>query len=251
MISFVIPAHNESAEIGACLEAIHAAAQGVLVSGDSNGEQSGAGQRAYEVIVVDDASADDTAAIAEAQGARVIRVEHRQIAATRNAGAAQARGDVLIFVDADTHIDETVLRGALTALEAGAVGGGAGVRVDEELPASARYLLPAILAIWRRTGWAAGCFFYCRRADFEAVGGFDERYYASEEIHLSRALKRRGRFEVLKTPVLTSGRKWRLYTPKEQRRTMFRLLFGGFRVTRKREGLDLWYDGRRENKPRR
>ncbi|MEE4173816.1 MAG: glycosyltransferase [Xanthomonadales bacterium] len=235
MISFIIPAHNEAAEIGACLEAIHAAAA--------------ANSATYEIIVVDDASDDDTAAIAESHGARTVRVEHRQIAATRNAGAAQARGEILVFVDADTQIDDAVLNDALAALEAGAVGGGAGIRIDEALPAPGRYLLPVVLTIWRWTGWAAGCFLYCRRADFEAVGGFDERYYASEEIHLSRALKRRGPFKVLKTSVLTSGRKFRLYDTGEQWRTMLRLAFGGFRAARKREGLELWYDGRREDKP--
>ncbi len=233
MISFVVPAHNESAELGACLAAMNTAANAV--------------GRPFEIIVVDDSSTDDTADIAREHGARVVRVEHRQIAATRNSGAAEARGDILIFVDADTWIDEAVLHDALAALDGGAIAGGAGIRIEGALPSPGRYLIPPILAIWRMTGWAAGCFVYCRRADFEAVGGFDERYYASEEIHLSRALKKRGRFEVLKTPVVTSGRKWRLYSPKEQWRTMLHLAFGGLRATRKREGLDLWYDGRRES----
>lgn len=236
MISFIVPAHNEAAEIGACLDAIETAAR----AGDP---------LEFETIVVDDASTDDTAAIAESRGARVVPVTHRQIAATRNAGAAAASGGTLIFVDADTRLNVQVLQGALAALATGAVGGGAGVRFEDGLPAPGRYLLPALIAAWRLTGWAAGCFVYCRRTDFEAVGGFDERYYASEEIHLSRALKKRGRFVVLKAAVLTSGRKFRLYSVREQWQVFFRLLLGGLPAARRRKGLELWYDGRREQAP--
>ena len=88
MISFIVPAHNEEAWVGRCVSAIR------------NGVES-LGQP-HEIIVVDDASSDATAAIARKQGAQVVRVEHRQIAATRNAGAQQSRGDILFFVDADT-----------------------------------------------------------------------------------------------------------------------------------------------------
>ncbi|MEM1081821.1 MAG: glycosyltransferase [Pseudomonadota bacterium] len=232
MISFVIPAHNEAAEMAGCLAAIHTAALAVA--------------HPYEVIVVDDASTDDTAAIAIGHHAEVVRVDHRQIAATRNAGAAAASGESLVFVDADTQINETVLRKTLTALTAGAVGGGARIQLKGKLTYTQRLVMRIMMAIWRLTGWAAGCFIYCRRADFEAVGGFDERYYASEEIHLSRALMRRGKFKLLSTPVLTSARKLHLYSHKEQWRTVRHLLVGGLPAARRRSGLEFWYDSRRE-----
>src|SRR5258708_8702482 len=73
VISFVVPAYNEEKYLAATLAAIHEAAR-------SAGEP-------YEVVVANDASTDATAAIAEAGGARVVSVEKRQIAATRNAGA--------------------------------------------------------------------------------------------------------------------------------------------------------------------
>ena len=88
MISFIVPAHNEEAWVGRCVSAIRNGAE-------SLGEP-------HEIIVVDDASSDATASIARQQGAQVVRVEHRQIAATRNTGARQAHGDILFFVDADT-----------------------------------------------------------------------------------------------------------------------------------------------------
>src|SRR5206468_11328581 len=88
MISFIVPAHNEELLIGQALSALLKAAQ--------------ANREFFEIIVVDDASTDRTAAIAREHNVRVISVNHRQIAATRNAGARQARGEYLFFVDADT-----------------------------------------------------------------------------------------------------------------------------------------------------
>lgn len=58
----------------------------------------------HEIIVVDDASTDAAALIARQQGAQVIRVEHRQITATRNAGARRDHGDIFFFVDSDSSV---------------------------------------------------------------------------------------------------------------------------------------------------
>jgi glycosyltransferase involved in cell wall biosynthesis len=74
--------------------------------------------------VVDDASTDSIAQIAQQMGARVIRVEHCHIAAIRNAGAREARGEVFFFVDADTQANEPAVGAALQALCSGAAGGG-------------------------------------------------------------------------------------------------------------------------------
>lgn len=115
-LSFVIPAYNEARLLGSTLRAIDAAARALRLT--------------FELIVVDDASVDRTAEVARAHGARVIPVSFRQIAATRNAGARAAAGDWLVFVDADTIISEAVLREAVAALSAGAVGGGCVVRFD-------------------------------------------------------------------------------------------------------------------------
>src|SRR5438046_1201661 len=99
MLSFIVPAHNEELLLGSSLAAIHAAAR-----------EAGA---QYEVIVVDDASTDGTAQIAESRGARVIPVNYRQIAATRNAGARAAGGEIFVFVDADTLVCTEVIREVL------------------------------------------------------------------------------------------------------------------------------------------
>src|SRR5512142_267294 len=168
MISFVVPAYNEERYLPATLQAIHVAAGGL-------GEP-------YEIVVADDASTDATAAIAREGGARVVRVDNRQIAATRNAGARAARGERLFFVDADTTVDGTLVAAALAALAGGAVGGGAPVRI-EPAPRWARVFMKVFVPLYFGLArWAAGCFVFCTRAAFEAAGGFDERYFASEEI---------------------------------------------------------------------
>lgn len=77
--------------------------------------------RAKRIVVVDDASTDATATVAQQQGAHVVlRVEHRQISATRNAGARQACGDIFFFVDANTLVNVQVIQSALRSVRAGA-----------------------------------------------------------------------------------------------------------------------------------
>ena len=233
MISFVVPAYNEERLLGATLLALHAAARSL--------------DERYEVIVADDASTDRTAAVAEDSGARVVQIARRQIAAVRNAGARAALGDRLVFVDADTIVDEVVVRAAVQALQEGAVGGGAAVRFDGRVPRWANLLLPPVVWAFRVIGIAAGCFLFCRRSAFEAVGGFDETLYGAEEIAMSRALKRRGRFVVLRQSVATSGRKLRTYSALEILRMAARLAVRGPSALRSREGLELWYEDRRED----
>jgi len=232
MISFVIPAFNEEKYLPATLERLFACARAV---GES-----------FEVIVADDASTDRTAEIARSAGARVVSTQNRQIAATRNAGAREAKGDILAFVDADTLVSEAVLRATIDVVRGGAVGGGARVTLDQVSPL-ARWSLAAFVYFYHLSGYAGGCYVFARRDVFEAIGGFDERYFATEEMWLSRALRARGKFVILKEPVVSSGRKLRLYSRWEILAPTFRFFFrGGFAAFRRREGLGIWYEGRRE-----
>lgn len=233
MISFIVPAHNEERLLGATLQAINAVTQ-VL-------------DEQCEVIVVDDSSTDSTADIARAHGAQVVPVAHRQIAATRNAGARAARGEVLVFVDADTLVHEALVRLALQALRSGAVGGGTVVRFDGGMPLYARAMVPLVVKLLQVSRMAAGCFVFCKRSAFEAVGGFDERYFAAEELGLSQALKRQGKFVILREPVLTSGRKLRTHSAREMLTLFGHLVRGGLGAVQQRKGLDLWYAQRRDD----
>jgi hypothetical protein len=108
-------------------------------------------------------------------------------------------------------------------------------------------LLPLVMFWFRRVRWAAGCFLFCTREAFTAVGGFDEAFFGAEELVLSRALKRRGRFVVLRQAVLTSGRKLRTYSGLEVLRMMGRMALRGPSAVRQREGMELWYGPRRED----
>jgi glycosyltransferase involved in cell wall biosynthesis len=233
MISFVIPAYNEEELIGRTLASVKSTAIELGI--------------AFEIIVADDASTDRTAAVAREFGARVISGHRRQIAATRNAGAREARGDHLIFIDADTLVNGPVVRAALEAMGNGAVGGGCAVRFDGRIPRYAAILHPMLTMLFRFAGVACGCFVFCTRAAFEASGGFNEELYASEEVAMSMALKRRGRFVVLRESVTTSGRKLRTYTGAEVLLIFGRFALSGPRSLRKRDGLELWYGKRRED----
>jgi glycosyltransferase involved in cell wall biosynthesis len=231
MLSIIIPAYNEERLIGPTLRAVHAAA--------------GATGAPYEVIVADDASSDRTADIAREHGARVVSVDHRQIAATRNAGARQAQGDQFLFVDADTVVNAAAVRAAVRAMHRGAVGGGCGVRLDRRVPLYGQVLLRVVVLVFRIVRLAGGCFLFCTRDAFEAVGGFDEKLYGSEEITMSRALKQQGRFVVLPEVVTTSGRKLRAYSGLEVLRFLVRMALRGPKAVRQRENMEMWYGPRR------
>ena len=232
MISFVIPAYNEELEIAATLAAIQAAA-------------SRAGQP-HEIIVVNDASTDATLEIAARAGAQVVSINRRQIAAARNAGARAAQGEYLFFIDADTRINGTHITEALTALEAGYTGGSARVALDGFVPIWGRILLLGFSSVYFGLNLVAGAFLFTTRRNFDIVGGFDEQYFAGEEVYFSLALRKLGRFKVLREPILTSGRKLRMYPAKQFLRNFFGVIIAGPRAARSRAKLRLWYDGKRE-----
>jgi glycosyltransferase involved in cell wall biosynthesis len=230
-IYFIIPAHNEERLLGRTLSAIGQAARAL---GES-----------VEVIVVDDASTDRTAAIAQAHGAHVVSVECRQIAATRNAGAREAHGEMLVFVDADTIVTEAAVRAAIATMRGGAVGGGCAFRFDGRLPRYGRVLAAVAVPLYRAFGLASGCFLFCTGEAFRAAGGFDETLFGAEEAAMSRALRRQGRFVILRESVTTSGRKLRAHSGREVLGILLRLALAGRKAVRRRDSLDIWYGERR------
>src|SRR5258706_3110238 len=197
MISFIVPAHNEQVCLPRTLQAIHESAR---VTGQP-----------YEIIVVDDASTDATAEIARQNNARVVSVNHRQIAATRNSGGRAATGDRLFFVDADTTINPRAIASALRSMDRGAVGGGAPTWLgrNEKVPLYVWLLVLEFLLFSKLVGFTGGAFMFCTREAFHATGGFNERLYWAEEGGVALALKREGWLVILWRPVLTSGRRFR------------------------------------------
>jgi len=235
MISFIVPAHNEEAWIARCISAIRAGVE--------------ASHEQYEVIVVDDSSSDATAAVARQHGARVIRVEHRHISATRNAGARESRGEFLIFVDADTLVSAQVIESALRSMRAGVVGGGCIPSFEGRLPLWWRVAYPFFVLGVRILRQPGGSCLFCTRSAFEATGGFSEAHYAAEDAVFVAALKRQGRFTVLTDRVVTSGRNLRAHSFWSIARLLIRLALRGPDGFRDRRGLDLWYRPLREKTP--
>ena len=190
----IVPAYNEETLLPATLKSVVAAVEGCGLSGRA------------EIIVVDNNSTDRTAEIAMQAGARVVFEPHNQISRARNAGGQAATGKFLVFLDADTQLTTALLVRALENLRSGnCCGGGVVLKMDcESSPAFAR-----VLSGWnelaKKLDLAAGCFVYCLREGFTAIGGFSERVYAGEEIWFSRALKKWGRQRTLQFRIITEA----------------------------------------------
>ena len=178
MISVVTPAHNEEQFLGGCLESVRAAAAFL--------------DERVEHIVVLNRCTDNTRMVAEACAHRIVFEDARNLSRIRNAGVATARGEVLVTIDADSRMSPTMLGEVLARLRSGRYIGG-GVRVYPErwsvgIVCSILVVVPFL--VWH--GVSAGMF-WCRKSDFDAIGGFDERMNCIEDIDFGQRLKRRGR----------------------------------------------------------
>jgi len=180
-ISLVIPAYNEEELLPRLLESVDEARR-VYPHGPD----------AVEVIVADNASTDATAEIARRAGCRVVHVSKRVIAASRNGGAAVARAPNLAFIDADSILHPDTFSAIDAALDrSDVVAGATGVRLERwSVPLAITYSL--IVPLVQLLGMDTGVVF-CRRADFEAVGGYDESRLFAEDVAFLWSLKRLGR----------------------------------------------------------
>ena len=204
-----------------------------------------------ELIVCDNNSTDATAEIARRMGAAVVFEPINQISRARNAGAAAAAGDWLIFVDADSWPPPALFDDVIRVIQDGkAVAGGCTVRLDTG------GLVPRLIVGWwnvisRVQRWAAGSFIFCEADAFRALGGVTLQRYAAEEIEFFRRLKRyarahRRRVVILTAhPLLTSARKAALYTPREALTFIVKTIATGGRTLRNPDDCYQWYDGRR------
>ena len=201
-ISIVIPAFNEADYIAETLARIRRAVHG------------GWGEEVlYEIIVCDNNPSDETAALASQTGARVVFEGKNQIAKARNTGAATAKGEWLLFIDADTYPSAELMRDVLGEINAGGfIGCGTTIEVvDGTLLNKLR--MERLNPLFRLFKFCGGAFILCRADAFRAIGGFSTGLYAYEEIDFVIRLKRYARkqgksFKILhQHPVFTSGRK--------------------------------------------
>lgn len=239
-ISIILPAFNEAQLLPSTLAAVHAARKAF----DSVQWNS-------EVIVCDNNSTDATSQIAREHGARVVFEAVNMIGRARNAGASVASGDWLVFIDADSQPSIELFAAMIEAILSGRVlAGGSTVRMDTD---DLRGRIGT--AFWntasRLRRLMAGSFIFVETAAFRKIDGFSGQFYAAEEIDLTHRLRPLARASnrriviLSKTPLLTSARKLKLYTPFEIGRLILSAAIRPKATLTNKEACHLWYDGRR------
>jgi len=189
-ISIIIPAVNEAASLPRALS--HLRAESVT----------------HEVIVAVGPSYDGTASLAEAGGCVVVESRDRHRARQMNLGAARARGEVLLFLHADSLLPEGALEKIADALMDARITGGAFAR---RYDVRSRFLRATCLLAELR-GRIFGVFLgdqaiFVRREVFGAIGGFQEMEIF-EDFDFSQRMRRVGRTITLRPPIVSSGRRF-------------------------------------------
>ena len=218
-LSIIIVTYNSSAYIQACLRSIL--------------EQMG--EVDHEVIIVDNASSDETVRMIEQEFPRVTLIPNPRnlgFAGANNLGLRRAKGEYVLLINPDTRWKRGDIRKALQFLgshpDVGALGcrlileDGSWQKSHGNFPTLGRELkevfyLPRLFPRCRccrgvftyreRNGegavdWVAGAFCLCRRATLAEVGGFDERYFLyGEDIDLSNGIRGKGK-EILYYPAI-------------------------------------------------
>jgi glycosyltransferase involved in cell wall biosynthesis len=197
--SILIPARNEEKYLPGCLESV---ARAAALFPDQ-----------VEVIVTVNRCTDRTEEIARAHGATVVHTDARNLAKIRNAAAHEAKGEIIVTIDADSRMSLNMLRDIDRLLRSGRyIGGGVMIwpeRWSMGILATGVMLLP--LAIRYRV---SGGLFWCLREDFEAIGGFDENWVSVEDLDFAKRLKAYGKTKgkrfgtIYRSHIITSCRKF-------------------------------------------
>ncbi|MFI6056006.1 glycosyltransferase [Streptomyces violascens] len=182
-VSVVIPAFNEVDYLPRYLPTVTASLRHwEHVSGASG-----------EIVVVDNASTDQTAAVAASLGARVVTETVRSIGQVRNTGARAAQGRYLFFTDADVALPLEALDTAVKAMSSGDSVGGA----IPPLYTPARFGARLLCAFWdayrTRKGGAQGVAQFCTAAVFAELGGYRQDLFMSEDAEFFARLSAHGR----------------------------------------------------------
>ena len=161
-----------------------------------------------EVVVADGGSSDDTCAQATGAGARVVVAPRRGRGPQMNAGATEARGDVLVFLHADVALPQAAWSALVEALgDQGVTGGAFSRRFDSPsrlLNLGSR--LADIRGRWLRV-YLGDQAIFARREAFVKAGGFPDALLF-EDVEFSRRLRRQGRTVLIREPVLASSRRF-------------------------------------------
>lgn len=202
LFSILIPAHNEEKYIGKCLESIKKASL----------QYPGR----VEVIVTSNRCTDKTVEIAEFYQARVVYEDAKNLAMIRNAGAKAANGEIIITIDADSYMSQDMLIEIEKEIRTGkSIGGCVKLMMERTSPGIFfnMHVIAAIGALTNGLPKGAGLF-WCRKTDFDAIGGFDENLRVAEDIDFAKRLKKYGKkkkMKFIRLPkafVVTSTRKF-------------------------------------------
>jgi glycosyltransferase involved in cell wall biosynthesis len=239
-ISLVIPAYNEAKFLPRLLDSIDAAR-----------DRFSGGRDGIEVIVADNASTDDTAAIARARGCKVATVTMRRIGAARNGGAALATAPILCFCDADMRIHPESFNAIIAAIaEPEVLGGATGVTLDRWSAGIALTFAMLLPLVWT-TGMDTGVVFM-RREDFQRLGGYSEERHFAEDVDFLFKLIRLGRprgqrlRRLRRVKAIASTRKFDRYGDWHYFWMMPMLAFGTLsaRFSGSRKARAYWYEDR-------
>ena len=168
-----------------------------------------------EIIIVDNDSQDRTKQVAESFGAKVFLEREHNISKVRDTGAKNSTGDVLIFIDADTLVPDTLFQRIAVVLKDEKCFGGA---VAVEYEDFERKWMRFYLLGWKFWGtvfnMAQGAAQFCRKFVFEELEGYDQTIFVGEDIEfywrLSKYAKRnKGYLYLVEHPkVVTSARRF-------------------------------------------
>jgi glycosyltransferase involved in cell wall biosynthesis len=191
-ISIIIPAHNEQAYLQKTLTALQ------------RQEYPGS-----EIIVVANGCSDDTEKVARGHCDRLIVLSQKNLGVARNLGARMAKGDILIFLDADTLLEAGALRVVAELFQPTDAAGTVKGKPDAgRLAYRLMYGMKNLIHRWRIHSGSSGVII-CWRKDFIRLGGFDEHLQVRENSELIRRLKQFGRYRYIgKTWATTSMRRY-------------------------------------------
>lgn len=180
MISVIIPAHNEEAYVGETLEALSHQNYGW-----------------FETIVVANGCTDATAEVARGRCNRLIVLSQKNLGVARNLGARMARGELLVFLDADTILEPMALRRIAEEFTPRCAAGTIRGRPDNErLSYKLVYGLKNLMHRCRLHCGSSGVIL-CWKDHFVRTGGFDERLEVRENSELMHRLKRFGSYKYI------------------------------------------------------
>ncbi|MCY9549474.1 glycosyltransferase [Lysinibacillus xylanilyticus] len=201
--SIIIPAHNEENYIGGCLESIAKAAQPF--------------KDQVEVIVVLNRCTDKTKEIAQSYNCVTLENNDKNLSKIRNAGAALAKGDILVTIDADTRMTEHMLTEVEKHLASNQfIGGGVTGNFERMSFGIVVSTMILIVPLLFKYGFISVGIFWCYKKDFQAIRGFNENMLMAEDADFAKRLKQWGKkngkkYGTIKNGMTTSCRRFDHY----------------------------------------